>query len=284
MILSKAARVIRRSMFKKPEIFDGDLSYEKQKSLVSKELLHLVSLILDDNTLSDNNDVCTQTEAIKLNLAQLIQYKSVKKKRQLSNKIRHSKSNELPLPVKIGLLIHAVTRKKYLINKIAADGLCINYQRVEELQSNITEKICTKYNEGLVCPPQLTKGLFTITAIDNIDHNPSSTTATSSFHGTTISVFQKSPKDVNDKFIFKFIDDETQQHYKALPEYYTNILPIRGGKPEYPVSPNNCQLFTNESCSLNSANNWLNNVLEGTKENENKWSHYFHLSIQNEWI
>ena len=77
------------------------------------------------------------------------------------------------MPVKIGLLLHAVTRKKSLINKIAADGLCINYQWVEELQSNITETVCTKYNEeGLVCPPQLTKGLFTITAIDNIDHNP----------------------------------------------------------------------------------------------------------------
>ena len=93
MILSKAARVIRRSMFQKQEIFDGDLSFEKQKLAVSKELLHLVSLILDDNSLSDNNDVCTQTEAIKLNLAQLIQYNSVKKKRQLSNKTRHSKNN-----------------------------------------------------------------------------------------------------------------------------------------------------------------------------------------------
>ena len=35
------------------------------------------------------------------------------------------------------------------------------------------------------------QGLSTIAAIDNIDHIQSSATASSSFHGTTISIFQK---------------------------------------------------------------------------------------------
>ena len=34
------------------------------------------------------------------------------------------------------------------------------------------------------------KGLFSVGALDDLDHNPSSTTATSSFHKTGISVFQ----------------------------------------------------------------------------------------------
>ena len=33
-------------------------------------------------------------------------------------------------------------------------------------------------------------GLFTTAAVDNIDHNPSFTTARDSFHGTRISLFQ----------------------------------------------------------------------------------------------
>jgi len=33
-------------------------------------------------------------------------------------------------------------------------------------------------------------GLFTVGALDNIDYNPSSTTAQGSFHGTGISLFQ----------------------------------------------------------------------------------------------
>ena len=34
------------------------------------------------------------------------------------------------------------------------------------------------------------KGLFTVGALDNLDHNPSSTTSKSSFHGTGISLLQ----------------------------------------------------------------------------------------------
>jgi hypothetical protein len=44
--------------------------------------------------------------------------------------------------------------------------------------------------DGVVCPAILQKGLFTTSAVDNIDHNPSATTATISCHGTGISVFQ----------------------------------------------------------------------------------------------
>ena len=77
-------------------------------------------------------------------------------------------------------------------SKLANDGLPVNYQRLSDFQEDITQYICIKYNkEALVCPPQLKQELFTITATDNIDHIPSSATASSSFHGTTISIFQK---------------------------------------------------------------------------------------------
>ena len=43
-----------------------------------------------------------------------------------------------------------------------------------------------------MCPPSLAKGekTFTIAAADNIDHDTSSVTAKSSFHGTAISLIQ----------------------------------------------------------------------------------------------
>ena len=40
------------------------------------------------------------------------------------------------------------------------------------------------------CPPKLRRGLLTTGAVDNIDHNPSSTTAKDSFHCTGISLMQ----------------------------------------------------------------------------------------------
>ena len=68
--------------------------------------------ITDNNSLSNEAGKCTQTKAIKVNLSQLIQVNSAKKKCQSSEKVAHSKTNEPPFLVKIGLLIHSATRKK----------------------------------------------------------------------------------------------------------------------------------------------------------------------------
>jgi hypothetical protein len=44
--------------------------------------------------------------------------------------------------------------------------------------------------DGIVCSIKLRKFLYTVGAIDNLDHNSSSLTAKGSFHGTGISIFQ----------------------------------------------------------------------------------------------
>ena len=68
MIILKGAKIIRKWKFENVEIFDGDFSFQKQKASVSKHLVQLISLILDDNTLSNEAGKYTQTEAIKVNL------------------------------------------------------------------------------------------------------------------------------------------------------------------------------------------------------------------------
>ena len=42
----------------------------------------------------------------------------------------------------------------------------------------------------IVCPPTLWSNVFTKAILDDIDHNPSSTTADGSFDGTEISLFR----------------------------------------------------------------------------------------------
>ncbi len=42
---------------------------------------------------------------------------------------------------------------------------------------------------GVVSPPELCRGLFTTSVMDNLDHHPSSSTSTS-FYGTSISISQ----------------------------------------------------------------------------------------------
>ncbi len=60
-----------------------------------------------------------------------------------------------------------------------------------EIEDLIATSACERFVEdGVVSPASLRKSLFTVGALDNLDHNPSSTTSITSFHGTGISLFQ----------------------------------------------------------------------------------------------
>ena len=87
-----------------------------------------------------------------------------------------------------------------------------------------------EYNrEALVWPTQLKEGLFSIIAIDNIDHMPSSATASSSFHDTMISIFRKVTSERCKSITLKINTDINQEILKTLSVYYTDIFPVNGG-------------------------------------------------------
>ena len=96
----------------------------------------------------------------------------------------------------MGLSIFAKTRKKSLVEMLHEHGICISYDRVQEISAQLGNATVSKYvEEGVVCPPVLRKGLFTTAVMDKIDHNASATTATTYFHGTSISMFQHPTKE-----------------------------------------------------------------------------------------
>ena len=91
-------------------------------------------------------------------------------------------------------------------------------------------RVCEQYHrDQSVCPPNLRQGLFTTPALDNIDHNPSSMTATDSFHGTGISLFQY-PTSHNhgiDCREHRILEEAIQTKKLAqLPDSYTNVRPL----------------------------------------------------------
>ena len=78
-----------------------------------------------------------------------------------------------------------------MVNKFSSLGLCISSNRVDEIQSAITQNVCQQYHlKEPICPDSLVENLFTTTAIDNIDHDETSSTSSSHFHGMSISMFQ----------------------------------------------------------------------------------------------
>ncbi len=126
-----------------------------------------------------------------LAMAQLLQYNCFAKYKEGATTQRHSRDRETPLPVYIGMSLHANTRKIHLVEMLHDHGLSIPYDRVLDISAQLGDAVVSRYvEEGVVCPLRLRKGLLCTSAMDNIDHNPSSTTATSSFHGTSISIFQ----------------------------------------------------------------------------------------------
>ena len=66
----------------------------------------------------------------------------------------------------------------------------MSYDYLLAISTETANSACSMYEEeGVVCPQKLSKHIF-ITAVNNVDHDPISTTATDSFHGTSISMMQ----------------------------------------------------------------------------------------------
>ena len=78
-----------------------------------------------------------------------------------------------------------------MVNKFSSLELCISSNRVDEIQSAITQNVCHQYRlKYTVWPDSLVENLFTTAAIDNNDHNETSSTLSSHFQRMNISVFQ----------------------------------------------------------------------------------------------
>ena len=105
--------------------------------------------------------------------------------------IRHTLEQEPPLPIYIGLKVHTACRSKELIKQLNQIGVCVSYDRIVQLEEGMATSACERFDEdGVVAPVCLRKGIITEAAIDNLDHNPSATTSSSSFHGTGINIFR----------------------------------------------------------------------------------------------
>ncbi len=190
-ILAKAATIVRRDMLSnKKQEFDGKFDEYCQQEYPPQSLKTLIAMTLDGANMNSHSANQSLAQAV-LSISQLIMFNSTIRRRKNSTSSYHSKQREPPLPIYIGCLIHAKTRKRGLVNKFHELGLSVSYDRVLSLSKDMGNSLCAQYErENVVCPPNLRHGLFTTAAVDNIDHNPSATSAVGSFHGTGISLFQ----------------------------------------------------------------------------------------------
>ena len=188
LTLAKAARIVRREMFNQPGFrFLRSFPSNCQTSSVPSSLRVLISMLLNGSNIAHRN--ATESQAT-LTISQLIVFNS-KKKSSTTSSNRHLLEREPPLQLYVGLSIHAYTRSKKIINELFQLGISVSYDRLDDLLNGLGTAVGNRFQQdGVVCPLNLNCGLFTVGALDNIDYNPSATTAQDSFHGTGISLFQ----------------------------------------------------------------------------------------------
>ena len=189
--LAHAARIVHRHMFEEAKPFTG-FPEGCQEESVPPLLLALVNMIVEGPSV---NEQMADTNPAAISTAQILKFNSVKRKRTRgttsSTSVRHSVAQETPLPTYIGMMLHAHTRKKELVDRLSHLGLRISYDRVLQLSAQIDNRVYQQlHRERVVCPPKMRGKVFTTAAVDNIDHNPSATTLKNSFHGTAISLLQ----------------------------------------------------------------------------------------------
>ncbi|KAJ8386023.1 hypothetical protein AAFF_G00178440 [Aldrovandia affinis] len=237
IILGKAANILRRHMLDHKSTFDGTFHELCIEQAIPLTLLQFVAM------LEHGADIKSQlrfgASKTDLAIAQLLQYNCYARYKEGAATHRHSKT-ERPHSLFTWGCPSTKTRKRKLVEMLNEHGISISYDRVLEISAQLGDATVSKYVEdGVVCPPVLRKGLFTTSAMDNIDHNPTATTATTSFHGTSVSVFQHPTKEDKGEECgqLKFGEKKVKT-VPELPDSFTNVRPafFTKKKPSPPQS------------------------------------------------
>ena len=143
--LARAAQIVRRHMFEDPKPFNGSFEEMCQEKSVPNLLLALVNMVLEGPSIKDQ--IRESSTPAALSIAQILKYNSVKHMRtqaDTSSSVRHTTAQETPLPIYIGLMLHAQTCKRELVDRLFNLGLiaspmtvcCTSQQRWETVCAN----------------------------------------------------------------------------------------------------------------------------------------------------
>ena len=119
--------------------------------------------------------------------------------------------------------MHSQTRSRLVVEKLHDLGLRISYDRMLVLSTELENSVCRQFeSDGVVSPTKLCSNIFTTFAVDNIDHNPSSRSAKSSWHETTIFSTRHLESDTDGiKRCFVQLAATASKVLQSLPKEYT---------------------------------------------------------------
>ena len=183
--LSQDPNIVREDMLRRKNLlFSGSFTEDCQEHSVPQSLVMLITMIIYGTNIKDKTSYLSQPA---LSLSQLIMFHScVHRRHQPSLHTRHSEQRDTPLPLFVGALVALRTRSKDLVSTLYRLGLSVSYDYVLGLSADLGNIAISHFEIiGTVCPPKLNIGVFTTSALDNINHDRTATSPQGSFHGTT---------------------------------------------------------------------------------------------------
>ena len=233
VILMRAAQIVRKDIFQTKHRFQGSLLDDSYNDTPAS-LTTLVQMILAGTSIENQAEAGKEVGAATDSISQLLTFNAMKRSRKdnPATSVRHNPDRETRLPLYLGLLVHSKTRKRDLVDTLFEHGLSVSYNRVIQISTDLANNVIQQFEtDGAVCPTALREGLFTTGNLDNLDHNPSSTTSKSSFHGTAISMTQHPTHNQEgtkrNKVKHAVESSETTKTLKPLPEAYVEVPPAR---------------------------------------------------------
>ena len=263
--LACAAQIVRRKMFREAKPFNG-FPERCQEESVPSLLLGLVSMILEGPSIKDQmeDNPCSTCSCPNIEVQQhqaqadtwhiISQHQAKHFTGDTSSTYR-------------GMMLLAHTRTRALIDRLSYLGISLSYDRVLQLSTQMEKSVCQQFHrEQVIFPPTMCGKVFTTATIDNIDHNPSSTTAKESFHGTGISLLQHpsfAGEGVDRSTVFvEGSVDASFQNIGHLPHYYTDVPPVTTSIKHSTVPATRLTSLVGENFKKKSAEEylWLGNA------------------------
>ena len=171
--LAQAAQIIHRCMLEEANSFAGSFKEACQQEAVPPVLRAVVDMVLHGPNIKIQIDGCSTRAAS--SIAQLLKFNGVKHRQQQKRStspagtkmqehppVRHATSQEAPVPMYIGLMLHAEIRKRGLLDKLFNLGLSISYDLVLRLSAEMGNRACQLFQtEQVVCLPAMRDSVFT---------------------------------------------------------------------------------------------------------------------------
>ena len=102
-------------------------------------------------------DQMADTTPAAVAIAQMLKFNCIKHNREHPTTglvtARHSAAQETPVPTYVGMMLHAHTRKRELVDRLSHLGMSISYTSVIELSAQMANTACQQFHrEQVVCP------------------------------------------------------------------------------------------------------------------------------------